>query len=112
METPGDKTCSTEADEIITPDEYLKRQLDQEAEAVDALPGAFTECTFNLGPLNQPIYVCLTCKADASVKEKGPAGICYSCSISCHADHELLELFNKRDSICECGTKKFPTNAP
>ncbi|OMH84566.1 putative E3 ubiquitin-protein ligase UBR7 [Zancudomyces culisetae] len=36
-----------------------------------------------------------------------PAGICYSCSISCHSDHDVIELFTKRHFSCDCGTKRL-----
>jgi E3 ubiquitin-protein ligase UBR7 len=41
-----------------------------------------------------------------------PAGVCYSCSISCHGEHTLVELFNKRNFVCDCGTTRMPKNAP
>ncbi|KAI9290069.1 hypothetical protein BC943DRAFT_313222 [Umbelopsis sp. AD052] len=31
--------------------------------------------------------------------------MCYGCSIACHADHEVLELFPKRNFRCDCGLK-------
>lgn len=40
------------------------------------------------------------------------AGLCYSCSISCHGEHELVELFTKRDFECDCGTTRFPDLTP
>lgn len=50
------------------------------------------------------MYACQTCTPAGSGRI---AGVCYSCSISCHADHELLELFTKRDFICDCGNAAF-----
>ncbi|PWA00287.1 hypothetical protein BB558_003670 [Smittium angustum] len=41
-----------------------------------------------------------------------PAGICYSCSISCHSKHDVVELFSKRNFKCDCGTTKLLHNAP
>ncbi|KAJ1659330.1 hypothetical protein IWQ61_001573 [Dispira simplex] len=35
------------------------------------------------------------------------AGFCYSCSIACHTDHEVIELFNKRHFRCDCGTTRL-----
>lgn len=37
--------------------------------------------------------------------------MCYSCSISCHGDHNLVELFTKRHFRCDCGTEKFKAMA-
>lgn len=36
-----------------------------------------------------------------------PAGVCYSCSIQCHGEHELVEIFQKRNFTCDCGTTRF-----
>lgn len=105
----GKEDFDTSKDEIITPLEFVQRQLEQEAEALAAYPGNFNKCTYIEGPLTQPVYVCVTCKQNPDRINKDPAGICYSCSISCHADHEIIELFNKRSYTCECGTKKFPS---
>ena len=41
-----------------------------------------------------------------------PAGVCYSCSIQCHGEHTLVELFNKRDFVCDCGTTRLPATSP
>lgn len=41
-----------------------------------------------------------------------PAAVCYSCSIACHGEHTLVELFNKRGFVCDCGTTRMPTTSP
>ncbi|KAI9294351.1 hypothetical protein K502DRAFT_324880 [Neoconidiobolus thromboides FSU 785] len=102
-----DQIINSNEEAIVTPLEYLEQQLKQEIEAKEVLPGKFQECTYHQGHLNQPVYVCLTCEREDSREIKEKAGICYSCSIACHSKHELLELFNKRNFRCECGTKKF-----
>ena len=56
-----------------------------------------------MGYIRQPVYSCLTCNPNPSEE----AGFCYSCSISCHGDHNLVELFTKRSFRCDCGTAKF-----
>lgn len=38
-------------------------------------------------------------------------GVCYACSISCHGEHELVELFSKRDFVCDCGTTRVSSGA-
>lgn len=75
---------------------------------------SFDSCTKPLGPLKQTLFSCLTCNPPSSDPETEytPAGICYSCSISCHGEHELVELFTKRDFECDCGTTRFTNNAP
>ncbi|TFK24108.1 hypothetical protein FA15DRAFT_619833 [Coprinopsis marcescibilis] len=80
--------------------EYLERQDDLVREAGLALPHQFSHCTYPLGYLRQPVYLCLTCKE--------PRGICAACSIACHTQHEQIELFPKRDFRCDCPTSAIP----
>ncbi|GAA6063129.1 hypothetical protein JCM10212_002332 [Sporobolomyces blumeae] len=70
-----------------------------EAEARETLPFKFEECTYDLGYIRQPLYACLTCLNNGAV--------CAACSIACHADHELVELFNRRHFRCDCGTERL-----
>ncbi|TFK70227.1 hypothetical protein BDN72DRAFT_819113 [Pluteus cervinus] len=76
--------------------EYLQSQDDLLQEASLALPHSFSECTYDLGPLRQAVYLCLTCSSSR--------GICSACSIACHTNHEQLELFPKRNFRCDCPT--------
>lgn len=89
--------------------DYINTQLSLEADAREALPYQFDTCTQPLGPLRQSVYACLTCTPPpATVHQQfTPAGVCYSCSISCHGDHNLVELFSKRDFTCDCGTTRL-----
>jgi E3 ubiquitin-protein ligase UBR7 len=45
-------------------------------EAREILPYSFDECTYSKGYLRQAIWSCIDC---------GEKGVCYGCSISCHA---------------------------
>lgn len=75
---------------------------------------SFDSCTKPLGPLKQTLFSCLTCNpppSDPSAPYTA-AGICYSCSISCHGEHTLVELFTKRNFVCDCGTTRLVNNAP
>ncbi|KAI9500941.1 hypothetical protein GGI25_005398 [Coemansia spiralis] len=116
--TAADKKENGE--EIVTAAGYLQVQADLEREAAEVLPGKFDECTFDRGYIRQPLYACLTCtrppaeynssldNADDTAKHATqPAGMCYSCSIECHAGHEVVELFTKRNFRCDCGTKRL-----
>ncbi|KAG8678634.1 hypothetical protein FRC08_017624, partial [Ceratobasidium sp. 394] len=69
-------------------------------EAGLALPGQFTQCTYDLGPLRQPVYLCVTCGESR--------GVCGACSIACHGHHEQIELFPKRHFRCDCPTTCMP----
>ncbi|PGG95423.1 hypothetical protein AJ80_09963 [Polytolypa hystricis UAMH7299] len=97
-----------------TASDYIDSQLRLEADAREALPYQFDSCTQPLGALRQSLFSCLTCNPPPS-DPKEPykaAGICYSCSISCHGEHTLVELFNKRDFVCDCGTTRLPSTSP
>ncbi|PSK46569.1 hypothetical protein B9Z65_5537 [Elsinoe australis] len=110
----SDTRSQISAADSQTAQEYLTQQLRLEAEAKEALPYQFDTCTKPLGPLRQSLFSCLTCNPPPqSINDPyTAAGICYSCSISCHGEHELVELFSKRDFECDCGTTRTPESAP
>lgn len=92
-----------------TASDYIASQLRLEADAREALPYQFDSCTKSLGPLRQSVFACLTCTPPPASPHQqfAPAGVCYSCSISCHGEHNLVELFSKRDFVCDCGTTRL-----
>ncbi|KAJ1822958.1 hypothetical protein LPJ56_000458 [Coemansia sp. RSA 2599] len=107
----------TDDEQIVTACSYLEAQANLEREAAEVLPGKFDTCTFDLGYVHQRIYACLTCTrppkhyraTSKPIPEDvtEPAGMCYSCSIECHSDHDVIELFSKRNFRCDCGTKRL-----
>lgn len=104
-----DKTDSTATtDTTTTAQEYLSSQLSLEREARDLMPYDPKQCTYNMGPTRQQVYACLTCRDNN--KDGQLNGVCYSCSIQCHSEHDLVELFTKRGFTCDCGTTRvsFP----
>ncbi|KAJ5668579.1 uncharacterized protein N7477_007149 [Penicillium maclennaniae] len=94
-----------------TAKEFIESQIRLEADAREVLPYSFDSCTYALGPLRQNLFACLTCNPPPSNPEDPytPAAVCYSCQISCHSEHELVELFNKRNFVCDCGTTRLPS---
>lgn len=46
------------------------------------------------------------------VDQYKPAGVCYSCSVQCHGEHTLVEIFQKRGFTCDCGTTRFAATSP
>uniref|UniRef100_A0A093VR92 Protein mlo2 n=1 Tax=Talaromyces marneffei PM1 TaxID=1077442 RepID=A0A093VR92_TALMA len=96
-----------------TAKDFIESQLQLEADAREILPYSFDSCTQDLGPLRQTLFSCLTCnpppKSDGDPYT--PAAVCYSCSISCHGEHTLVELFSKRNFVCDCGTTRFPNTS-
>lgn len=99
---------------INNPPRFIRSQEQLELDAREALPYQFDTCTKPMGPLRQLLFSCLTCNPPPEDPEQpyNPAGVCYSCSISCHGEHTLVELFNKRDFECDCGTSRLPSDAP
>lgn len=97
---------NTDMATVVTVEELLAEQARMEREAARVLPGDHDKCTYIEGvPCDrQRIYACRTCVPPSNGKT---AGVCYSCSISCHSDHDLIELFTKRDFTCDCGNTLF-----
>ncbi len=97
-----------------TASDYIDSQLQLEADAREALPYAFDHCTQPLGPLKQNLFSCLTCNPPPTSPSDRftPAAVCYSCSIACHGEHTLVELFNRRNFTCDCGTTRLPATSP
>lgn len=84
----------------VTAVDYLNQQAELERQAREAMPYDPDTCTFPKA-LRQMVFSCLTCLVDA------PVGVCYSCLIQCHSTHNLVELFSKRDFVCDCGTERM-----
>lgn len=59
------------------------------------------ECTYEAGPLTQNVFLCRTCSSSSG----HPVAVCFGCSFDCHVDHDIVELWKKRDIRCDCGTQ-------
>ncbi|KAF2753763.1 hypothetical protein EJ05DRAFT_171149 [Pseudovirgaria hyperparasitica] len=107
-------SISQQSENSQTAAEFISSQLQLEADAREALPYQFDTCTRPFGALKQNLFSCLTCNPPPRTPDESytPAGVCYSCSISCHGEHTLVELFAKRNFVCDCGTTRLPTSAP
>ncbi|CAG1961196.1 unnamed protein product [Fusarium graminearum] len=94
--------------------EFIRSQEALEADAREALPYSIDTCTKILGPLRQAVFACLTCNPPPAKEgdDWTPAGVCYACSIQCHGEHNLVEIFQKRNFTCDCGTKRIPSTSP
>ena len=93
---------------------FLRNQELLEADAREAMPYSIETCTKILGPLRQNVFACLTCTPPPKSAEDSwtPAGVCYACSVQCHGEHELVEIFQKRNFTCDCGTTRLPSTSP
>ncbi|KAL2834856.1 putative zinc finger in N-recognin-domain-containing protein [Aspergillus cavernicola] len=105
----GSRRPSCSSHNSQTAKEFIDSQMRLEADAREALPYSFDSCTQNLGPLRQILFACLTCNPPPATPDAPytAAGMCYSCSIVCHGEHTLVELFNKRNFVCDCGTTRI-----
>ncbi|KAK5994896.1 Protein mlo2 [Cladobotryum mycophilum] len=105
---------SRTSDDSQTAADFIRDQELLEADAREALPYSIENCTNILGPLRQNVFACLTC-TPAPAKSGDPwtpAGVCYACSVQCHGEHELVEIFQKRNFTCDCGTTRLPSTSP
>ncbi|CUS09151.1 unnamed protein product [Tuber aestivum] len=112
--SPPKEAPESSSQDSVTAQDYIDSQLQLELDAREAMPYSFDVCTNPLGSLRQPVFSCKTCHPNiasppgfTNLVSTGAAAICYSCSISCHGDHELVEIFNKRNIVCDCGTEKI-----
>ncbi|KAG5979283.1 hypothetical protein E4U55_005336 [Claviceps digitariae] len=107
---------SQASDDSHTAADFLRHQELLEADAREALPYSIETCTKILGPLRQNVFACLTCNpAPATLSDSAdwkPAGVCYACSVQCHGEHNLVEIFQKRNFTCDCGTTRIPKESP
>jgi len=93
---------------VLTLTQYLRKQREDERKAAKLFPGDHDTCSYPFGYCKQAVYICMTCKPLQDLTDEDSlAGLCYSCSISCHTDHDVRELFNKRHFCCDCGNSKF-----
>ncbi|CAB3238846.1 unnamed protein product [Arctia plantaginis] len=101
-----------DGDKVVTMMDVLQEQQDFEEDA-NAVLGASDDknCTYLKGYIKrQAIYACLTCCPDVKTDPTKRAGVCLACSLTCHENHELVELYTKRNFRCDCGNPKFNSN--
>ncbi|XP_065657282.1 putative E3 ubiquitin-protein ligase UBR7 isoform X3 [Hydra vulgaris] len=90
-------------EDIITVEDAVY-EMDAQVEESIAILGASDSdnCTYSMGYMErQALFACKTCDL------KSDAGICYACSLTCHHEHDLIELYTKRNIRCDCGNSKF-----
>ncbi|XP_047985789.1 putative E3 ubiquitin-protein ligase UBR7 [Leguminivora glycinivorella] len=98
-----------EGEKVVTMMDVLQEQQEFEEDA-NAVLGASDDknCTYNKGYIKrQAVYACLTCCSDAKNDPEKRAGVCLACSLTCHENHDLVELYTKRNFRCDCGNPKF-----
>ncbi|VDM16414.1 unnamed protein product [Hydatigera taeniaeformis] len=91
-------------DEYFTLDELVSSETSESAVVYGAIEDEEEKCTFPKGYLKrQAVFACKTCYEITGKR----AGVCYECSMHCHAAHEIIELYTKRHFRCDCGNSKF-----
>ncbi|CCI41402.1 unnamed protein product [Albugo candida] len=96
--------CEAREEEEVTLPEVIQRDKLMVDTANAVLGGiSDTSCTYPAGYIRQPVYACVTCLSSGS----DISGICLACSYRCHHEHELIELYTKRDFRCDCGNSRF-----
>lgn len=105
---------SRTSDDSQTAADFIRDQELLEADAREALPYSIENCTKVLRPLRQNVFACLACNPPPSKPADPwtPAGVCYACSVQCHGEHTLVEIFQKRNFTCDCGTSLIPPTSP
>ncbi|KAK4033857.1 protein mlo2 [Parachaetomium inaequale] len=108
------ESISQKSDDSQTAADFIRDQMQLEADALEALPYSIEHCTKPLGPLRQSVFACLTCNPPPANPSDpyNAAGVCYACSVQCHGEHTLVEIFTKRNFTCDCGTTRFPASSP
>ncbi|KAL7422274.1 hypothetical protein Q5752_002920 [Cryptotrichosporon argae] len=99
---PPDYLASLPPSAELTLPALLETQDRLSAEAREACPYSFDECSYGRGHVRQSVWSCLDC---------GEKGVCYGCSIACHTDHRLVELWTRRAFRCDCPTSAMPSSS-
>ncbi|CAA3006454.1 E3 ubiquitin- ligase UBR7 [Olea europaea subsp. europaea] len=102
---PHESAFPDEDEETITMLDVLEQEDKLEEEASAVLGNSDEKnCTYPKGYIaRQALYSCATCSEDP----ENMAAICLACSLECHDNHEVIELYTKRGFRCDCGNSKF-----
>ena len=95
--------------EVFTAAEYITRSTLQEMEAAIA---SHRCCSYDLSSpelkrvggagITQSVFACRTC----ATAKGSPVGVCEPCMLQCHAEHDVIELHEKRQFLCDCPTAR------
>ncbi len=101
------KEQEKEKEELITVGDFVK-SIDKQIlfDLKCQKSEEFNKCTYDKGYISQEIYFCETCFNE----NKKYSVICLGCCFNCHKDHEVQNLFFKRNMKCDCGNNNFNLN--
>uniref|UniRef100_A0AC35U1K7 UBR-type domain-containing protein n=1 Tax=Rhabditophanes sp. KR3021 TaxID=114890 RepID=A0AC35U1K7_9BILA len=96
-----------DTDRVMTLAEFMDFNRSEDLRVARLTAGSDPKiCTYPEGyKARQLIFGCLTCRVNGGKDE--PAGICFGCSLNCHKDHDVIEMYTKRGFQCDCGNSKF-----
>uniref|UniRef100_A0A1B0ATL0 UBR-type domain-containing protein n=1 Tax=Glossina palpalis gambiensis TaxID=67801 RepID=A0A1B0ATL0_9MUSC len=96
----------------VTMLDVLEEEKEREEEYAAVLGGSDEKCcTYSEGAIKrQALYSCLTCCPESRNDLNKCAGVCLACSYQCHENHELIELYTKRNFRCDCPTERMAGN--
>ena len=100
--------------EVMSLQDAIDNEMER-CEMASAVLGASdaTNCSYDEGYVyRQALYGCITCYNENKASKMSDEseilhGICLACSYECHPNHELYELYTKRNFRCDCGNSKF-----
>uniref|UniRef100_A0A7M6DQJ0 UBR-type domain-containing protein n=2 Tax=Clytia hemisphaerica TaxID=252671 RepID=A0A7M6DQJ0_9CNID len=99
-----DANDSTEGSFVTMQDAVSAMESEEEHSIAVFGAGDEKNCTYIMGYLSrQAVFSCQTC--DPTFERE--AGLCYACSLDCHHEHDLVELYTKRNFKCDCGNSKY-----
>ena len=98
-ERESGEECADE-ETVMRLSEVVAAEEEAEEAAVAVLGASDAEvCSYPQGYVpRQALYSCLSCQKEGEV-----SGVCLACSLRCHASHDLVELYTKRNFRCDCG---------
>lgn len=105
---PTESAFPDEDEDTITMVELIEVQDKLEEEASAVLGNSdMKNCTYTKGYISrQALYSCATCFDGTD----NVAAICLACSLECHKNHDMFELYTKRNYRCDCGNSKFKSD--
>ena len=98
-----------DGDDVVSAGQWIMREtlLEMQAALQSSRPCTYSSTPTGLKALGvtgimQPIFACKTCAA----AKGAPVGVCEPCVLRCHADHDVIELHEKRQFTCDCPTDR------
>jgi E3 ubiquitin-protein ligase UBR7 len=101
-------TSTCENENVCSLQDVIDSEIENNEMATAVLGASDAKnCSYDRGYVDrQALYSCATCFKET----KQLNAICLACSYVCHQNHDLYELYTKRNIRCDCGNKKFSSD--